>query len=139
LISRLKIRDEKTSNRLLILLNHEEELIRRISAILLTELGTVEALNAVVAGNTHGHAIRTQAAWKLKEMGKKASPAIPGLISLLRYKKINWRTHSAAQSALSEMGESAESILIALLDDDDETMQEHARIILEMIKPSKNN
>ena len=79
MISRLKIKDEKIFNRLLILLNHEEELIRRISAILLTELGTAEALNVVVAGSKHGHAIRTEAAWKLKAMGKKASAAIPGL------------------------------------------------------------
>jgi len=137
LISRLKIQDEKICNSLLSLLEHEDELVRRISAILLTELGTVESLNAVVAGSRHGHSIRTQAAWKLKEMGTKASAAIPGLIALLRYKKINCRTHAAAQCALSEMGEDAKNTLINLINDEDKTMREHAATTLKMMNPSK--
>lgn len=137
LASRLKIKNKKIPNRLLILLKHQDELIRRISARLLTELGTVETLNAVVAGNNHGRGIRTEAAWKLKEMGKKATAAIPGLIALLRYKEINWRTHVAAQSALSEMGEDSKNVLINLLNDEDRTIQEHAAITLNMMNTSE--
>lgn len=137
LVSRLEIKDEKINNRLLILLNHEDELVRRISARLLTEIGTVQTLNAVVAGNKHGHAIRTQAAAELREMGEKASAAIPGLIALLRYKEIGWKSHFVAQCALSEMGEDAKIILLDLIDDQDKTMREHAATTLEMMNPSE--
>ncbi len=139
LISRLSIKDEKIGQRLLILLHHTDEVVRRTAAILLTELGTVEGLNAVVAGNRHGHAIRTAAAWKLKEMGAEGIAAIPGLIALLRDKQINWRSHAAAQYALSEMGEEAKIVLMKLLDDEDEAMREHAAIILELMDVKREN
>ncbi|MEM6803653.1 MAG: HEAT repeat domain-containing protein [Bacteroidota bacterium] len=95
---------------------HSDESVRRFSAIALTEINEVRTLAAVVAGHSHGHGIRTEAAWKLKEFGPEAQEAIPSLISLLEYQNINWRSHYAASEALSSIGEAAKGRLWKQLD-----------------------
>jgi HEAT repeat protein len=88
-------------------LQDESETIRRTAALALVELDTVDGLAAVVAGSRHGHAVRTEAAHRLRRHGPKASEAIPGLVALLRYREINWRSHMAAAGALAAIGEAA--------------------------------
>lgn len=106
----------KVIEKLIQSLSHENELVRRFSAIALADINTVESLSAVVKGNNHGHAIRTEAAWKLKEYGKEAEGAVLSLISLIEYKNINCRSHMAASEALASIGAAAKDELSKRLD-----------------------
>lgn len=90
----------------------ESESVRRMAARVLVELGTVRGLAAVVAGNKHGHGIRTSAAQRLKEHGTNAEPAIPALLTLLYEHRTNWRSNMWAAFALVEIGPKALPYLI---------------------------
>ena len=92
---------------LLAALHDESATVRRAAALSLVALNTVRGLAAVVTGSRHGHAVRTHAAHLLREHGRDASEAIPGLLSLLRDRNINWRSHMAAADALAAIGEPA--------------------------------
>jgi HEAT repeat protein len=92
---------------LLAALHGESETVRRTVALALVALDTVRGLAAVVAGSRHGHGVRTEAAHRLRAHGPGAAEAIPGLLKLLSYRDINWRSHAAAAGALTAIGESA--------------------------------
>lgn len=93
----------------------ESDTVRRTAARALLDLDTVRGLAAVVAGNRHGHGVRTLAAFRLKELGANATPAIPALFRLINYDDINWRSHGAAASALAAIGPNALPYLIHAL------------------------
>lgn len=118
-------------------LKHREETVRRFSAIALTEINKVSTLSAVVAGNSHGHAIRTEAAWRLKKFGPQAREAISSLISLIEYPKINWRSHYAASEALSNIGEDAKDELLKRLDSSSKSVRYYCALALEQMNNTK--
>jgi len=97
-------------------LQDESDLVRRTAAESLLALGSVRGLAAVVAGSRHGHGVRTQAALKLREMKPgEAAEAVPALMVLLQYPRINWRTHFIATDALAAIGEAAIPSLVNAL------------------------
>ena len=89
-------------------LQDESDLVRRTAAESLLVLGSVRGLAAVVAGSRHGHGVRTKAALKLAKMNSgEAVEAVPALMVLLQYPRINWRTHFIATDALAAIGDAA--------------------------------
>ena len=102
-------KDDDAEGALIAALHDESESVRRAAAVSLVQLGSVRGLAAVVAGSRHGHAVRTHAAFKLADMtmGEKAAEAVPALMVCLQYSDINWRTHSAAVTALVAIGDAA--------------------------------
>jgi HEAT repeat protein len=105
-------------------LNDESETVRRSAACGLVMIRAVRGLAAVVSGNRHGHGIRTRAAYILQDIGPSAEEAIPGLMALLNYSDINWRSHMAASLALAAIGTPAIPYLVHSL----EFGPDHARI-----------
>lgn len=105
-------------------LNDTSETVRRSAACGLIMIGAVRGLAAVVSGSRHGHGIRTRAAYLLQEIGPSAEEAIPGLMALLNYSDINWRSHMAASLALAAIGAPAIPYLVHSL----ESGPDHARI-----------
>jgi HEAT repeat protein len=101
---------------LLAALHDESETVRRSAALALLALDTVRGLAAVVAGSRHGHAVRTQAAHRLRGHGEGAIEAVPGLLYLLRDPNINWRSHAAAAAALAAIGEPAIPALVQVFE-----------------------
>jgi HEAT repeat protein len=116
---------------LLAALHDESEIVRRSAALALVALDTVRGLSAVVAGSSHGHAVRTQAAHRLREHGKEATEAIPGLLCLLRDPNINWRSHAAAAGALAAIGESAIPALVQVFEHGEPRLRYFAAMALK--------
>ena len=118
---------------LLAALEDESEAVRRTAAEALLELGSIRALAAVVAGSRHGHAVRTHAAFRLRDIGPPAAPAVPALMTLLRYPDINWRSHAAALTALAAIGETAIPVLTRFVRNRDPHLQDYAAEVLKEI------
>jgi HEAT repeat protein len=116
---------------LLTALHDDSETVRRSAALALVALGTVRGLAAVVAGSRHGHAVRTQAAHRLREQGEAAAEAVPGLLCLLRDPHINWRSHAAAAGALAVIGEAAIVPLVQLLEHGEPRLRYYAAMALK--------
>ena len=116
---------------LLAALQDESETVRRTVALALLALDTVRGLAAVVAGSQHGHAVRTDAADRLRQHGNGAAEAISGLVCLLRYRDINWRSHMAAARALAAIGESALPWLLRLFGGDEPHLRYYAAMALK--------
>jgi HEAT repeat protein len=115
-------------------LQDESELVRRTAGESLLALGSVRGLAAVVAGPRHGHAVRTQAAFKLGKMKPgEATEALPALMVLLQYPYINWRTHFAAVSALQTIGDAAIPALVNGLHRGSPQVRKYAAIALKEI------
>nr|WP_320016339.1 hypothetical protein [uncultured Desulfobacter sp.] len=114
------------------------ESVRRAAAIALVKMDTISGLAAVVAGHRHGHGIRTQAAYRLAEHGAAAADAIPALYALINYPDINWRSHMAANVALSAIGEKATPFLIhALQHGSDASKSESATALNQLGVPDE--
>jgi HEAT repeat protein len=111
------------------------ETVRRISALALLDVATIRGLSAVVAGSRHGHAVRTEAAHRLGKRGAEAAAAIPGLLALLHYGDINWRSHMAAAYALAAIGAPALPYLFHALTCGDGYPSLYAAIALDSIGP----
>ena len=129
------VEEQKVVERLIQLLSHENESLRRISARALLNIGNIEGLNAVVQGNKHGHAIRTQASWAIAKLGKSTPATIPALLTLIKDKNINWRSHWAAAMALASIGEPAKEILLENLDSENKDMRYYSAVALSEMKP----
>jgi len=115
LLSMIKARLEKRldcEDALIAALLDGSEAVRRTAASALLDLDTIRGLAAIVAGDRHGHGIRTRAAYRLQQYGPNAAPAIPSLFRLIDYSNINWRSHMAAAIALAAIGDSALPYLI---------------------------
>ncbi|OJJ15821.1 hypothetical protein BKI52_36495 [marine bacterium AO1-C] len=136
IVTKLGAVPQNVLRHLILLLEHPNEGIRRSAAQSLYDIGSIEALSAVIAGNNHGRGIRTAACWKLNEFGKAAAPAIPSLFALLRYKDINWRSHWAAAEVLGSIGEIAKPLLIENLDSTDIYLQYYSALALSLLKPT---
>lgn len=131
-----KIDKEKVVERLIQLLNHEDETLRRIAGRALLKIGDIKGLNAVIGGNYHGHAIRTEASWVIAKMeGEEIKEALPSLLKLLEYKDINYRSHMAAASALANIGEPAKEILLENLNSEDKNVRFYSALALSELKP----
>jgi HEAT repeat protein len=128
---------EKVVEKFIQFLNHENETLRRIAGRALLKVEDIKGLNAVIGGHNHGHAVRTEASWVIAKMddGTKAKEAIPGLIKLIEYKKINYRSHWAAVSALANIGEPAKEILLKNLDSKDKSLRYYSAMALSELKP----
>lgn len=135
-LSTLEDHTKVVEERLLELLDHEDELLRRFMAIALVDIGTVRALAAVVGKGGHGHAIRTQAAHDLAKMGAGARKAIPALLRLLADQKINWRSHFSAARALAAIGKPAVAPLLAQLEEDHPQVRFYSAYALSMMEPT---
>lgn len=116
---------------LLAALHDESEIVRRSAALALVALDTVPGLAAVVAGSRHGHAVRTQAAHRLREHAEVATEAIPGLLCLLSDPNINWRSHAAAAGALAAIGETAIPVLVQVLEHGEPRLRYFAAMALK--------
>ncbi len=117
-------------------LEDQSETVRRIAALALVDIDTIRGLAAVVAGNNHGHAVRTQAANRLQKRGFEAAEAIPGLLALLRFRQINWRSHLAAVDALAAIGEPAIPFLVHALTNGEPQLRRYAGAVLKFIGKS---
>ena len=135
-LSKIGAKGTVIEERLLVLLKEEEELVRRFAALALTDIGTVSALSAVVEKQGHGHAIRTTAAHQLAELGPAAEAAIPALLALIAYKKINWRSHYAASRALAKIGAAAVPILLKEVEQEDKQRRYYAAVALSSMEPT---
>lgn len=135
-LSKIGAKGTVIEERLLVLLMEEEELVRRFAAIGLTKIGTVRALSAVVGKHGHGHAIRTTAAHQLAELGPTAEAAIPALLALIAYKKINWRSHYAAATALAKIGSAAVPHLLKEIEQEDKHRRYCAAVALSSLEPT---
>jgi len=114
-------------------LEDHSEIVRRTAAQALIDIDTISGLAAVVAGSKHGHGVRTRAAHQLQGHGRNAFEAIPALLVLLRYRKINWRSHFAASLAIAAIGEPAIPFLIDGLRDEDLNYRYFVACALETI------
>lgn len=124
-----KLADDEPA--LLAALHDESDIVRRSAALALVALDTVRGLSAVVAGSRHGHAVRTQAAHRLREHGEDAVEAIPSLLCLLRDPNINWRSHAAAAGALAAIGESAVPALVQVFEHSEPRLRYFAAMALK--------
>jgi HEAT repeat protein len=88
-------------------LQDESEEVRRTAAASLVRIGSVRGFAAVAAGSRHGCAVRTEAARQLGRLKEGARDAVPALMTLLQYPRINWRTHYIAADALAAIGNAA--------------------------------
>jgi hypothetical protein len=134
-VTKVELISTEVETKLINLLSYPDESVRRFSAMSLTKIGSIKALSAVVEGNNHGHAIRTEAAYKIAKIGSQAVTAIPSLFKLLEYKKINWRTHFAAADALASIGNEAIEPLLKNLDSEDKNLRYYSAIALSSMKP----
>src|SRR5437763_1603910 len=124
-------RQTASESALLAALHDESETVRRTAALALVALDTVRGLAAVVAGSRHGHAVRTEAAHRLRGHGEEAIDAIPGLLCLLRDPNINWRSHAAAAGALAAIGEPAIPALVHVFEHGEPRLRYFAAMALK--------
>jgi len=125
----------EVTNKLIDLLKDEDELVRRFSAEGLLQIGSVEALSAVVGGNNHGCAVRTKAAWTLEKLGENAIDATHSLLTLIKDQDINWRSHFAAAHALASLGPEVKEILLTNLQSEDQNLRYYSAYALSILKP----